>query len=116
MFEDIFAKVYDKNKEIKVLGVWGKDGLVLEKKYFSQADDVDLDFTGAELADVLAKIDKTKIAPNKYFLNLNFGEYYLLIYSLTPEFFLVILADDTIITGKLSFYLDLYREKLVYSL
>ena len=113
MFEDIFKRFYDKNKEIKVIGVWGKDGLELEKRNFAETAGVDIEFTGAEIADILTKFDSIKISPNEYYIKLNFHEYVMMIFSLTPEYFLVIIADRRIYPQKLNFYLDLYREKII---
>ncbi len=113
MFDEIFTKFYDKNREIKVIGVWGKDGLELEKKFFSTADGIDLDFTGAELADVISKIEGIKIAPQNYAIKLSFKDFLLVVYSLTPDFFLVILAEKNMIVGRLSFYIEMYKNKLI---
>ncbi len=111
MFEDIFIKFQDKNREIKVMGIWGKDGLVLEKKYFSEASDVDLELTGAELADVISRFERMKLSMDKYFINLQLNGYFLIISSLTPDYFLMMVTDPTIVPGKLKFYLDLYKKK-----
>ena len=116
MFEDIFIKLQDKNREIKVMGIWGKDGLVLEKKYFSEASEVDLGLTGAELADVISRFERMKLSTEKYFINLQLKGYFLLIFSLTPDYFLTIVTDPAIIPGKLKFYLDLYENKLISAL
>lgn len=113
MFEEIFTRFHEKNREIKVIGVWGKDGLELEKKYFSVAEGIDLDFTGAELADVISKIEGIKIAPQNYVVKLCFKDYLLIVYSLTPDFFLVLLTGKDVIIGRLNFYLDLYKNKLI---
>ncbi len=100
-----------------MVGVWGKDGLVLEKKHFAQSEGLDMDFTGAELADVIARIDKIKISPQRYTLQFNLNnDFRLIVYSLTPDFFLIVLADKSIITGRLNFYFDLYRNKLIAAL
>lgn len=116
MFEEIFSRVYEKNKEIKVIGVWGKDGLELEKKFFSDLPDVDLEFSGAELADILTKLDNTKVSPETYFIKLNVHNHIMLLFSLTREYFLMILSSRGIITGKLSFYLNLYKPKILEAL
>lgn len=113
MFEDIFEKFYEKNREIKVIGVWGKDGLELEKKFYSSIEGVDLDLTGAELADVISKVEGIKLSPTKYIFHLDLDKYWLVIYSLTPEFFLVVVSGKTIIKGKLNFYLEFYKNKLI---
>ena len=98
------------------MGIWGKDGLVLEKKKFSEAGEVDLELTGAELADVISRFERMKLPMTKYFINLQLNGYFLLIFSLTPDYFLMIAADPTIIPGKLKFYLDLYKNKLIAAL
>jgi predicted regulator of Ras-like GTPase activity (Roadblock/LC7/MglB family) len=116
LFEDIFVKLHDKNREIKVMGIWGKDGLVLEKKYFSEASEVDLELTGAELADVISRFERMKLSMGKYFINLQLNGYFLIISSLTPDYFIMMVADPAIIPGKLKFYLDLYRNKLISAL
>ena len=118
MFEEIFSLVYEKCKEIKVIGVWGKDGLELEKRHFSQLDDIDVDleFSGAEIADIIARLDNIKASPQTFSLKLSFRKYLLLIVSLTGEYFLLILADPEIIEGKLMFYLNLYKNRLTSAL
>lgn len=117
MFEDIFTRFYQGNHAIKVIGVWGKDGLVLEKKFFSDSFDlnghIDLDFSGAELADIITKLDRTKTATGSYFLKLIYRNNVLMIYSLTRDYFLMILTDNNILEGKLKFYIDLYRDQLI---
>lgn len=120
MFEDIFARFYDKNRDIKVIGVWGKDGLVLERKAFSQFEDhhqnIDLDFSGAELADIISKLDNTKTSSGDFSIKLNFHGYFLLLYSLTGDYFLMIITEENLIEGKLKFYINLYKEQLISAL
>jgi len=116
LFEEIFAAFYKKNNEIKVMGVWGKDGLELEKKYFSEIKDIDLEFSGAEIADIASKLDSTRISPEAFFIKLHFHKYFLIIFSLTPDYFLMILSDKNVIEGKLKFYLNLYKEKIIAAL
>lgn len=112
MFENIFTDFFTKNKEVIVIGVWGKDGLELEKKHFSEIN-FDLDFTGAEMADIISKIDGIKISPVSFFIKLIIRDYFLIIYSLTPDYFLIILTDRNIIQGKLNFYIDIFKDKLI---
>lgn len=113
MFEQIFSKFHEKNDAIKAMGVWGKDGLELEKAYFSDVDDVDLEFSGAELADILSKLDSTKLGPQNYLVKINMGRFAMHIFSLTPYYFLIILSSPSAIDGKLQFYLDLYKDRIV---
>lgn len=118
MFEETFKAFYERNKEIKVIGVWGKDGLVLEKKYFEKIENinVDLEFSGAELADIIARLDHIKISPQTVSIRLQCQKYLLIIYSLTDDYFLMILADPDIIEGKMKFYLNLYKNQLISAL
>ncbi|MCP5103300.1 MAG: hypothetical protein GY950_07975, partial [bacterium] len=102
MFENIFSKLHDRNREIIIMGVWGKDGLELEKKYFSEISGIDMELTGAELADVLSKLDTLKLAPNKYFIKLDFSGHFLFIFSLTPDFFVVMITEQTVVPGRLN--------------
>lgn len=115
MFEDAFVKIQEKNPEIKMLGVWGKDGLELDKKFFDNPGDLDMELAGAELADVIAKLESIRLSPEQYFIKLDFHGLLLQINSLTPEYFLMILSTPEIITGKLKFYIDLYKDQLIAS-
>lgn len=112
MFENIFSKFYNKNKEIKVIGVWSKDGLELEKKVYSNTANLDLEFVGAVLSDALSKIDTLKSKPEGYLFKLSFKEYLVTIFSLTQDYFLIVSSDKALFPGKLNFYFDLYKEKL----
>jgi len=120
MFEDTFLTLNKRIHGLKMIGVWGKDGLELEKKCFTGMDEIsrviDLDFSGAELADIMGKLDRTKVSSGNYFVKLNYRRHILIIYSLTKDYFLMILADEGIIEGKLRFYLDIYRESIAKSL
>lgn len=95
------------------MGVWGKDGLELEKSYFSDVEEVDLEFSGAELADILSKLDSTRLGPQNYLVKINMGKFSMHIFSLTPYYFLIILSAPGAIDGKLQFYLDLYKEQII---
>ena len=85
MFEEVFNSVREKNEEVYAIGVWGKDGLELEKKYFQEIENVDLEFSGAELADIISKLDNTKTSPHHFFIRLNYQGHYLQLHSLTPD-------------------------------
>ncbi|MCX6578785.1 MAG: hypothetical protein NT166_01210 [Candidatus Aminicenantes bacterium] len=116
MFDDTFCKLHEKNKEIKMMGIWGKDGLELERKYFSGAVEIDLELAGAEMADIISKLDSLKFSLEKYFIKLHFHGYFLIIFSVTPEYFLMLITNPSIIPGKLNFYFDLYKHELIAAL
>lgn len=113
MFEDIFKKIQKKNREIKLIGVWGKDGLELDKMVFFSTKNVNIELIGAEMADIVSKLNKIKTSPESYYMKLEFNDYLLFVFKLTEDFFLITLAGEEIIKGKLLFYIDLYKNKLI---
>jgi len=113
LFEDIFKKIQKKNREIKVIGIWGKDGLELDKMVFFSIKNLDVELIGAEMADIISKLNKIKTSPESYYMKLEFDDYLLFIFKLTEDFFLITLTGEEIIKGKLFFYVDLYRNKLI---
>ena len=112
MFEDIFAKIHDKNNELRCIGIWGKDGLELEKKVFSDFK-IDIELLGAQLADALTRFESISLSSLHQTIRVMFPEYVLLVFSLTSDYFLVILADRDIFPGKIDFYIRLYRDKFI---
>jgi predicted regulator of Ras-like GTPase activity (Roadblock/LC7/MglB family) len=121
LFEKTFKQLYEKNKEIKVMGVWGKDGLELEKKFFPEdRKDIDLDveFSGAEVADIVSRLDSTKTSSSSdtFFMKLDLHGSILMIFSLTREYFLLVLAEKTVIEGRLKFYVDVHKDRLIAAL
>ena len=115
MFEDIFSSIYENNNEIKCIGVWGKDGLELERKRFSEFR-LDIELIGAQLADVLTRFETISLSSLSHVIRVDFAETTLIVFSLTKDYFMVVLADRAIIPGKLDFYVRLYRDKLISSL
>ena len=79
----------------------------LEKRFFEKSEDinVDLELSGAEFADIISRLDRIKISPQNVFIRLQFKKHLLIIYSLTSEYFLLIITDPDIIEGKMKFYL-----------
>lgn len=120
MFEDTFSQLYEKNRGIKVIGVWGKDGLELEKRIYTNPMEIsrviDLEFSGAELADIITKLDRTKAASGNFMIKLNYHNHTLNIRSLTKDYFLILLTGEDFIEGKFKFYLDLNKERLTSAL
>ena len=56
MFKTILNEIQARNPEIYLIGIWGKDGLELEKAVYLPPD-ADMDLLGAELAEVVGKLD-----------------------------------------------------------
>jgi predicted regulator of Ras-like GTPase activity (Roadblock/LC7/MglB family) len=111
LFKEIFDAIRGKNPEICLIGIWGKDGLELEKAAYTPAD-MDLELLGAEIADVVSKIDKTKLFSGEYGMEYKYNRLKVFVSSLTPGYFLMVVSAEGAITGKLKFYLELNRSKL----
>ena len=112
MFEDTFDKIFEKNQEIKCIGIWGKDGLELEKKGFSPYA-IDIELMGAQLADAFSRFESVTLSSLNHSLRVFYPEYILLVFSLTADYFLVIVSERTIIPGKIDFYVKLYKDKFI---
>lgn len=111
MFDRVFDNINRKVPEVRMVGVWGTDGLELQKKVFAPLD-VDLDFLGAEVAEFITKINAIQPTPESVKVKLVVDSGWLYVFRLTPDFFLIMLADPTVLNGKVSFYADLYRSQL----
>ena len=111
MFHSIFSDFHQHISGIRMVGVWGTDGLELQKTVFSPPN-VDIDFLGAEVADIIGKINSVQMAPDAVNVKLEIRDGWLYVYRLTREFFLIILTDTTVLNGRLNFYMDLYRPRL----
>ena len=108
MFEQVFKKLHETNPEIRCIGVWGKDGLELERMVFADFA-LDLDLLGAQIADIVNKFDGLKLDAQHCSIRMDQDNYYLAVFSLTRDYFMVVVADPTIIPGRLQFYLDMQR-------
>lgn len=116
MFEQVFDKIHEKNPSVKVIGIWGKDGLELEKKYYVDQSDPDIDMTGAQIADIMSKVSNLKFVSEKSHFTLEGESSMLLIYAISDDYFLIVMSGNDLIMGKLLFYLSLFRGQLVDTL
>ena len=113
MFEKVFDKIQGKNSSVKVIGIWGKDGLELEKKYYVEESDPDIDMTGAQIADIMAKLSNLKFVSEKSHFTLEGENSTLLIYAISPDYFLIVMCGADLLMGKLLFFLSLYGDELL---
>ena len=112
MFEQVFADLSKRVPEIRMAGVWGTDGLELEKKVFSPLK-VDVDFLGAEVADIITKINGIQPFPQSARVRLDLEDGWLYVFRITREFFFILLADRDAIDGRVNFYADLSRARIL---
>lgn len=112
MFETIFSDIHRRNPETFLIGVWGRDGLELEKAtYLPPAMNIDL--LGAELADILAKLDHLEVTSADICIEYILGQFKIVVFSLNAEYFLLLVSSQNQITGKLKFYLNLKKNDIL---
>lgn len=114
LFEDIFNQIQNKNKEIKCIGIWGKDGLELERMGYMEFSQ-DIELLGAMLADVLSRFETVTLSALNHMIRINYVDETLIVFSLTGDYFMVVLAERDIIPGKLDFYVKIHRDKIISS-
>ena len=115
MFEDVYEQIYKRNPEITLIGIWGRDGLCLEDAKYGYIK-VDPELIGAEISDVISKFTDIKFMPNSYNVVFRIDSQILTIYALTQEFFLIVLAHDFVIPGKLNFYVEILKKSIIEKL
>ena len=111
MFEKIFDEIVEKNSSVKMIGLWGKDGLVLERKSYRD-DDLDKDMVGAEVAEVLSGISKMSYAGDETHIRLETKDSYIFIFTISRDYFIIVVTEKDIIFGKLLFYIKLKEREL----
>lgn len=112
MFETIFDDIHQHNPETYLIGIWGKDGLELEKATYLTSS-IDIDLLGAELADVLAKLDNLEVTSTDICIEYISGQFKIFVYSLNAGYFLLLVSNQNQITGKLKFYLNLKKNNIL---
>lgn len=111
MFEQVFAELVKRVPEIRMAGVWGTDGLELEKQVFSTLK-VNVDFLGAEVADIIIKINGIQPFPESARVRLDLEDGWLYVFRVTRDFFFILLAGRDAIDGRVNFYADLSRARI----
>ncbi len=94
-----------------MIGIWGKDGLELEKNIYLR-NDVNSELLGAEIADVVSKMDNIQLAPGRFSLEYITGRLKVLVYSLSQEYFLLVVSGPELISGRLAFFLNLNLRRI----
>lgn len=112
MFKAIFNDIQARNPEIFLVGIWGKDGLELEKAVYLPPD-VDMDLLGAELAEVVAKLDNLEVTRADFHIEYVSGKFKIIVHSLNSGYFLLLVSGLGLISGKLNFYLNLKKDSLL---
>jgi predicted regulator of Ras-like GTPase activity (Roadblock/LC7/MglB family) len=112
LFKTIFDDIKSHNSETYLIGIWGKDGLELEKATYLPSS-IDIDLLGAELADVLAKLDNLELTSADISIEYISGQFKILVYSLTSGYFLLLVSSLNQISGKLKYYLNLKKSNIL---
>jgi predicted regulator of Ras-like GTPase activity (Roadblock/LC7/MglB family) len=112
LFNKIFAEIHQRNPQTYLIGIWGKDGLELEKATYLPAD-IDMDLIGAELAEVVARLDSLEVTNADFHIEYISGKFKIMVYSLNVNYFLLLVSRLDLISGKLKFYLDLKKDNIL---
>ncbi len=112
MFKTIFNDIHARNPETYLIGIWGKDGLELEKEVYLPPD-ADMDLIGAELAEVVSKLDNLDIERADFQIEYASGKFKIMVVSLNSGYFLLMVSGKNLISGKLKFYLDLKKDSIL---
>ena len=114
MFEAIFDKIKDYEENIKMIGVWGIDGLVIDKKEYTDKIDIDYDLIGAEFADIVKRALMVSVEnKNELFLNLSGKGCEIMLISLNNEYFLIILSNKKSLKSKIKFLISFYKKEIL---
>jgi hypothetical protein len=112
VFKAIFNDIHARNPETYLIGIWGKDGLELEKEVYLPPD-ANMDLIGAELADVVGKLDNLDIDRADFQIEYVSGKFKILVQSLNSGYFLLLVSGKNLISGKLKFYLDMKKDGIL---
>jgi predicted regulator of Ras-like GTPase activity (Roadblock/LC7/MglB family) len=112
LFETIFNDIHQHNPETYLIGIWGKDGLELEKATYLPSA-IDIDLLGAELADVLAKLNNLEAIGVDICIEYTSGQFKIFVYSLNAGYFMLLVSNQNQLTGKLKFYLNLKKSNIL---
>jgi predicted regulator of Ras-like GTPase activity (Roadblock/LC7/MglB family) len=112
LFKPIFEDIHQHNPETYLIGIWGKDGLELEKATYLPPS-LNIDLLGAELADILAKLDHMEVLSTDICIEYISGQFKIFVYSLNAGYFLLLVSNQNQIAGKLKFYLNLKKSNIL---
>ena len=112
MFKEIFDDIHAHNPETYLIGIWGKDGLELDKSVYLPPE-ADMDLIGAELAEVVGKLDNLDLDRAGFLIEYISGKLKIMVLSLNSGYFLLLVSGKSVISGKLKFYLDLKKDGIL---
>jgi len=112
LFKTIFNDIQARNPEIFLIGIWGKDGLELEKTVYLPPD-ADMDLLGAELAEVVGKLDNLEMTRADFHIEYASGKFKIMVHSLNSGYFLLLVSGLNLIPGKLNYYLNLKKDAIL---
>jgi predicted regulator of Ras-like GTPase activity (Roadblock/LC7/MglB family) len=112
LFKEIFDDIHAHNPDTYLIGIWGKDGLELDKAVYLPPE-ADMDLIGAELADVVGKLDNLDLDRAGFLIEYVSGKFKIMVLSLNSGYFLLLVSGKNMISGKLKFYLDLKKDGIL---
>ena len=114
LFEEIYKKIVT-DGSVMLIGVWDKDGLEVDKRIYKDIDKMNTDVIGAEIGDIVSRIVEFKYY-DSYMVKLLYRKFNLYVYSISSDYFMLIAADKNSIAAKISFYIELYKDRIVEKL
>jgi hypothetical protein len=75
-----------------------------------------MDLIGAELAEVVGKLDNLDVDRADFQIEYVSGKFKIMVLSLNSGYFLLLVSGKSLISGKLKFYLDLKRDDILAQL
>lgn len=114
MFEDIYQRMIS-DKKVRLIGIWDKDGLEIDKVAYREDGEMNTDVIGAEMADITSRLTEIKGHEN-FTLKLENPDYDLYVFSLVKDFFLLMVTDKDIISSRIKYLVDINRDQLISKL
>lgn len=114
MFEEIYRDIVT-DKKVKLIGIWDKDGLEIDKIIYQDGDRINTDVIGAEIADVTSRLSELKYQ-NAYHLKLEYQEFDIFVFSLMKEYFLLMATAKDAISTKIKYLVDIHKDRIIAKL
>jgi hypothetical protein len=112
LFEEIYDKIIPEEQGIKLIGIWDKDGLEIDKKIYSTLEKINVEAIGAEIGDIVSRIVEFKFYTS-FYIQLNYNNFNLYAYCLSSDYFMIVVAEKNIIPGKLQFYVEKNKPAII---
>lgn len=115
MFEQYYEKVTRGESGIYMIGIWDKDGLEVDKKVYRNLKKINSEILGAEIADVVSRLSEFKYY-TRYTIKLEYEGFHILVFSMSQDYFLLVVGKSDIISGRIGFHVHRHRDEILKNL